>query len=261
MKYSIFHLETFLVDNKLGVRLYLEGYKNKDEQNFVTLPFELIKKIYNIKPTELELLIGSSLEPIYYQSGERLPSGHIVKNFSATIKKWKLIFSYPLEETRVKNKSLLLNFERIGRANKIFEKENLSSVTTLKFFGDYPYSRDYDTNNKYLISTKRLEVETGLNPLKFYLISGSLISPQYFAAGEFDDLHQTYIRKDNTIIKTLNLRVDKDLITSFNIFTKFKSRFCSYEQLDEGSKRKNYSHNDFIDDALGGHADAIWNLD
>jgi hypothetical protein len=221
--------------------------------------------------TELELLIDSFLEPIYFQKGETLWNGRIANSSHHHVKWWKLVLNGSQKEIRERRNHLCPIFQTLYDTY-IFKKKDRDIVRIRSI-----------TNNVYFVGLKELERIAGLKQDEFNLLTGAFISPVYYKAGEVSDKTGWIIYEDNKIIRNLNLRVVKTIDYNFTLFgeqklesptpapnSNFKGEDVNDNEVyngsyDKPSYEKYNGYNDFdddtIDNAFEGDPEATWNVD
>lgn len=262
MKHTIIKIETYIQDKTQGVIFYL-----KDYDDIVAVNYASILKLWNIPVTEIELLIDSFLEPVYAKVDNSLSKAETEKNIDTKIIAWRLKLNGTLEEISERNKNLLLNFQ-ILYDTYVFERKN-KNVVRLRF-----------TNENicfyYLDDLKKI---SGLKQEEFYKLRGAFLSPVFFKAGECSDYTGRFseIKENNKIVKNLNLRFNQSIENNYEIngIQQLKNSKKSQDNYNDNARfKRSYDQyggpsdgygghidDDFINDALGGEPDAIWNLD
>lgn len=218
---------------------------------------------------EAEILIGSCLKEELHQKGEEV-SDHEFLNIVSENKDglvWNKCWIEPtdkIEILRNKKSHLLKPYKKI---KKVFQVErNGQPLTGIR------------TNNKKPIfwSSKNLSEITGLDPHEFQLLAGAYIYPIFFQKGdniyEGTDRKPEKCRKNNTLVKTLNLRLPfklknkrQNLLKSQKLSRHQKNKNGPVDYIDRSPYQKYGGPRGYddktIDDAFGGIPSAIWNVE
>ena len=123
------------------------------------------------------------------------------------------------------------------------------------------------------VTKKRLERLTNLDESKFHILKNSYINPVFYKNGEIMSGGKKCY-SDNSIIKELNLRFSSSVEKMHKNFDESEPKFYYSNSNDTSYSNSNYDEygglsdgyggyidDDFINDALGGHPDAYWNID
>ncbi|MBK8143390.1 MAG: hypothetical protein IPK57_22040 [Chitinophagaceae bacterium] len=269
MRYTIIKIEPFIHDRKQCVGVYL-----KERKDPVAFTYDYVfNSMWQIRTTELELLIDSYLEPIYFQKGETLRNGRKANSNNYHIKWWTLVLNGTQKEIREKNNSLCPIFQTLYDTY-IFKRKDRDVV------------RIRSTCDKvYFVDLKELERVTGLKQDEFDLLTGAFISPTYYKAGEVSEKTGWIVYEDDKIVKDLNLRVVRTIdfnsklpsnqkleLTSPSIHKNFHNDdydgHYDRHEYDDNSRPSYEKYNgyngfddDTIDQAFEGDPEATWNVD
>jgi hypothetical protein len=267
MRYTIIKIEPFIHDRKQCVLVHL-----KERKEPVAFTYEYVfNSLWQIRPTELELLLDSFLEPIYFQKGETLRNGRTANSSNYHIKWWTLVLNGTQKEIRERN-GHLYPFYKTLFDTYIFKRKDRDVVRIRSTMDEV-----------YFVDLKELETITGLKPDEFNLLTGAFMYPIYYKAGEVSEKTGWIIYEDNKIVKDLNLRVVNTIDYHFKLFgnqklTKkpssnkgFDNYYESYDNGDDysGMHKKSYEKyngyngwdDDTIDDVFNGDPEATWNVD
>ena len=170
--------------------------------DIVVFPFKKrLEKYLGISLLEIELLINSSLKPVFFKPGEVLPNGSVAKqsNHKYYIKSWKIVFANSLDKIRETNDKYLFKFEKI------------SNISILKTYNNLIHISVEKKHEPYLYTIGELVKVSCLKNSQFNLLHSSYISPICYKESEISNITGWIIPKNphynNTIIKEINLRV------------------------------------------------------
>ena len=255
MKHLITRIDTFIKDRKLSVSFYIDN-----EWDFPFSNTSIDKLFKNVKPLsilELDFLEGCYLESTsFYKLGEKMHDGKIAYAKDKFPKTWKIVFDGTLEELKERNMSKLLSFQTIYSV-EVIEKNN-----------KLPYVKIITTENKsYPMRFDLFKSTVGINKEEFYLLRGVLISPVMFKKGDW--LGHYDVRKDNKIVKSLNVRIEGTLDDHYKLYgnstmkTQHNNWPPSYEKYNGyNDYERPQSYEDWLRDEFGEDAEtAYWNLD
>lgn len=268
MRYTIIKIEPFIRNREQCVSVHL-----KERKDPIAFTYDyVLNSLWQIRTTELELLIDSFLKPIYSQKGETLRNGRIANSSHYHVKWWTLILNGTQKEIRERNNHLCLTFKTLYDTY-VFKRNN-RDVVRIRSTDDKPY----------FVDLKDLESITGLKQEEFNLLAGAFISPVYYKPGEVSDKTGWVVHEGNKIVKDLNLRVIKTIGYNFRLSGRQKlesqtSIPSKNFHLKNDRQQKDYDHdkryrsihvkyndyNDFDDDAIDnafeGDPEATWNVD
>lgn len=202
MRHTIIKIQPFIND-----RIQWVGFYFKERKDPVAFPYEYVfNSLWQLRTTELELLTGSFLEPIYFQKGETLRNGRTANSSHYHIKWWTLVLNGTQKEIRERNNHLCPIFQTLYDTY-IFKRKG------------YDVVRIRSTTNKVcFVDVKELESSTGLKQDEFNLLTGAFISPMYYKKDDVSEKTGWIIYEDNKVVKDLNLRVVKTIDYNFKIF-------------------------------------------
>jgi hypothetical protein len=265
MRNTIVRIETFIKERAQYVEFYT---KERTGGAPIFFTFESLynhlyeKYTYQIDIKELEILLGSYLETIYFKKGEIKRNGSVAKYDGTSVKAYHLILNGTVDEVKKANASNLFHFQTLYDIhifkNKWGEGVRLRTTTKTIYFMD-------------LIEFERY---VGISRGEFSLLRGVILSPIFYKAGEMKK--NWPIWEDNKVIKNLNLRVFKSIDYNFQINGNqvlqglTSSRSSRYEtQSDYDTYRPSYEKyggyngydDDTIDNAFEGNPEATWNVD
>ena len=267
MRYTITKIEPLLYNRTQYVKIYL-----KERTDSIAFSYDYVfKYLWQLRTTELELLIDSYLEPIYFQKGDILRNGGNANSSNYHIKMWTLLLYGTQIEIREKNNHLCPIFQTLYDTY-IYNRKGKDEVR-IRTTMDIPY----------FVELNQLIKFTGLEKEEFNLLTGAFISPIYYKDGEISEKTERPIYGENKIIKNLNIRVVKTIDYNFQLFGKqilesntplVNDNFSDSELNDDefdyddnsSSKYEKYNgyngYDDFtIDAAFEGDPEATWNVD
>jgi hypothetical protein len=259
-EFVISNVATRIYDGVIGVEIYLEGLKTTQGKNYIVFDFDgIVERVPSIEVTELEILKGCKVGLVFDSKYEtpRLPIFHDrFLEDGRTIRSVDFLLGMTLNELRVAHKALKKPFFYIEEAGKIWYKNKLLIKIRCAWHPTIPNPFNYEIV-LYMPSKKIIDA-TGLEIWEVSLLRGSHINFTYFNFGE-ECPEIGIVRKENTIIKDIIIRVDGTIARSFEMAQNWRIKPKYVRPFDHSSHR--YNNDDFINDALGGEADAAWNLD
>lgn len=193
-KFNIERIRPYIQNKIQYLELFLRNYNNQT----IDIDFNSIKKLIpEMKITEVEILLDSSLAIEFYAKGELLPNNTIITNKS-TIKNISLSLNGTFSDCYEKNKNSLLSFNKIYEVQKYWSR-NLKPIIQLRAreFCELEYSQ------------LRKWIDIPFNEIN--QLTGCYISPIWYQEGELSEKYETFIRKSNVILKELNLRTNNTL--------------------------------------------------
>lgn len=254
---KILNVSTFVYNGKQKVELEVEGLENK-----IYLSPANIKQNTNIDINEVEILIGSTIRPTFYKKGEKMLNDKICKDDNTVINDFWITLLDTIPKLREINKNHILPLKKIVKVFQFTREEDIVGFEL------------ENEDNPFYIKSYKLERITNLEPSEFHILTNSYIAPIYYKKGEV--LKQgDIVRKDNRILKKLNIRFS-GTIDEMHKNYKEPEQNNNYHEEERFDDRETYSYeqyggpsdgyggmldDDFINDALGGEPDAIWNID
>ena len=235
------------------------GFKVENHKYTIFLTGSNIKQNTNLNINEVDMLVGSLIRTDFYKKGEKMFSGKICDKDNLLIRDfWITLVPDNLNKFRKLNRHKKLNFKKISQIFTFSRNGRINcGIKTL----------DEEVT---FVTKRRLERLTNLDETEFHILENSYINPVYYKSGEImANGEKCY--SNNKLIKELNLRFSGNVEQMHQNFEENKPKSYhsksnhSNDSYDKyGGPSDGYGGNiddDFINDVLGGHPDAYWNID
>ena len=256
------HKKIINVFSRIKKGRQLVGFEVENYPYLIYLTAKQIKDNTQLEINEIDMLIGSTIRPEFYQRGEKRFDGEITNEENKFIKDfWITLNALTIEEFKLKNRHNYINLEVI---EKVFTF-NRNSVQNVGI--------KTKQENTYFVTSKRLSALTNLEPSEFHILESSFVNPEFYINGEIM-AGGNVCYGDNKIIKALNLRFMGNFEEMHEHFENYGHKY--YSSRKSLSRNSHYSYDeyngpsdgyggylddDFTNDVLDGHPDAYWNID
>ncbi|AWH74383.1 hypothetical protein DCS32_09495 [Dokdonia sp. Dokd-P16] len=238
----------------------LIGFEIANQSRVVFLTGSNVKQNTNLEVYEVEMLTDSFIKPIYYKQNETMFNGKVCTKDDIIIKDfWITMVPDNYEEFKEENSHKLMPFRKI---KQIFTFTRNGKVNCgIKNIND----------DVVFVTEKRLSALTNLDSSEFHILEGSFINPSFYEDGEIM-ANGSKCYGTNKIVKELNLRFLGNINQMHENFENSEPKYYisnanhSYDSSYEiyggpGDGYGGHLDDDFINDVLGGHPDAYWNID
>lgn len=248
-------LEVFTIIYKGRQRV---GFKVEGMDKYIFLGPANVKQCTNVKLTEVEILIGSTLRPELYKEGEEMVNGQICKGDYPVIKNFWIECSDSIENMRKRNADKLKVFKEI---QKVFAF-NRNDKDIIGF--------DVGEEKAVFVPANRVTNLTKLDLSEIHILEGSFIAPEYYNEGEniYEGINHEPVlcRKSGVIVKDLNLRLFGKVEEMHERYENSEPSYStgfydSHDDYDSG-----YDSSNWLADAAGSDdpevmSVAYWNMD
>ena len=239
----------------------LVGFEIENQKYTIFLSGSNVKQNTHLEINEIEMLEGSLIRPDFYAKGEKMINGKICKKSNFLIRDfWITLVPNNLEYFREINEHKKLDFKIIKQIFTFSRNGKINcGVKTLD-------------EEVVFVTKKRLEGLTDLNESEFHILEDSYINPLFYKKGEIMAGGKKCY-SDNSITKELNLRFSGNVMQMHQNFEENEPNFY-YSNSNNSKNSSSYDEyggpddgygghidDDFINDVLGGHPDAFWNID
>jgi len=160
----------------------------------------IVQRITGVQINEIEILIGSLMDPVFYIVGDKMASGKIYEEGSSqVVKSFQVKFEDIMENLRVKNSFQLQKIKEIYKVFHFIRN------------GNEVVGFDIGEEKPIYVSANIVKGLTSLDLNEMYILKGSFIAPEYYDIGEniYEGINRKpeMCRKSGMILKNLNLRL------------------------------------------------------
>lgn len=129
------------------IGLEVEGF-----EKVIYLPYPQVKNKIQIESSQLEVLAGTTIRPIFYKKGEMMFDGRMCETDEFIIKDFWITLDATIDELLIKNKDKLIPFLKI-REIFIFNRNNNFNVGI----------KVYDSEQVFFLTLTRIVNFTGID--------------------------------------------------------------------------------------------------
>ncbi|MBL85962.1 MAG: hypothetical protein CMO82_04805 [Winogradskyella sp.] len=240
----------------------LVGIEVENHNYTIFLSGSNVKQNTGLNINEIEMLEGSLIRPDFYKKGEKMFNEKICEKDNLLIRDfWITLVPNNIEKFKAINQTKKIDFKQIKQVFTFTRNGRVNcGIKTLD-------------DEVVFVTKKRLEGLTSLDESEFHILENSYINPIYYKNGEIMAGGKKCY-SDNSIIKELNLRFSGNVEQMHQNFEENEpnfyyshsnnSNYSSNSYAEYGGPSDGYGghiDDDFINDVLGGHPDAYWNID